>query len=172
MLIKVPRIWCDPVRHIQDICCKFLIWRSCRSLLQFQELCDVSHQSAFLRSTPELQTGYCRRKAGCLGGTEVCLDSPSCVVTVTIVSQRRYAMLLGDPEIRRGHGVLDYERGTLRWHGELLLLEMDPETQDRNWLCFCVDYRALNTITIKDVYPLPLTTRSSSRKWIYSTIDI
>ncbi len=36
-------------------------------------------------------------------------------------------MLLGDPEIPRGHGVLDYGSGTLRWHGELLPLEMGPD---------------------------------------------
>ncbi len=43
-------------------------------------------------------------------------------------------MLLGDPEIPGGHRVLDYGCGMLRWHGELLPLEMgpgDPETQDR-----------------------------------------
>jgi Reverse transcriptase (RNA-dependent DNA polymerase) len=42
-------------------------------------------------------------------------------------------------------------------------------------LCFCVDYRALNTITIKNRYPLPLiqeTLARLSRAKIYTKLDV
>ncbi len=106
---------------------------SCRSLLRldkFQELCDKTRRSVFLRPSVNLQ-GIAGGKLSVLGETEIYLDRPSCVVTVTIVSTMRYAMLLGDPEIRQGHGILDYRHCTFQWNGELLPLEMgpgDPET--------------------------------------------
>ncbi len=106
---------------------------SCRSLLRldkFQELCDKTHRSVFLCPSVNLQ-GIAGGKLSILGETEVYLDKPSCVITVTIVSTMRYAMLLGDPKIRQGHGVLDYRHGTFQWNGELLPLEVgpgDPET--------------------------------------------
>ncbi len=119
---------------ISGIKCRCLVDSgSCRSLLRldkFKELCDKTHRSVFLRPAIELQ-GIAGGKLSVLGETEVVLDNPSCVVTVTIVSQMRYAMLLGDPEIRQGRGVLDYGHGTFLWNQTQLPLEMgpgDPET--------------------------------------------
>jgi hypothetical protein len=41
--------------------------------------------------------------------------------------------------------------------------------------CFCIDYRALNTITIKNCYPLPLiqeTLARLNRAKIYTKLDV
>ncbi len=126
--------WATVTLSASGIDCRCLVDSgSCRSLLRldkFQELCDKTRCSMFLRPSVALQ-GIAGGKLSVLGETKVYLDKPSCVITVTIVSNMRYSMLLGDPEIHQGHGVLENRHSTFQWNGELLPLEMgpgDPET--------------------------------------------
>ena len=101
---------------------------SCKSLLRaerFKELCDNTHRSRFLRPTVELQRIAGGRLA-ILGETEVIIDQLNVPLTVTVVSGMKYDLLLGDPSIREGQGILDYGRGTFNWYNTSFPLELGP----------------------------------------------
>ena len=56
------------------------------------------------------------------------------------------------------------------WSSPILLV-----TKNDDSICFCIDYRRLNAVTVKDVYPLPRIDGSldalSGSKW-FSTLDL
>ena len=88
-------------------------------------MCNKTHRSVFLRPSIELQ-GITGGRLAILGETEVIIDQLNVPLTVTIVSGIKYDLLLGDPSIRKGRGILDKGRGTFNWYDTLFPLELGP----------------------------------------------
>ena len=102
---------------------------SCKSLLRadrFNEICIRTHRSPLLRPTVGLQ-GIAGGRLAVLGETEITLDNVSTPLTVTVVSGTRYDLLLGDPSIRMGKGIINYEKGILTWYDTTFPLALGPE---------------------------------------------
>ncbi len=71
-----------------------LSWNHLR-LDKFQELCDKTHRSVFLRLSMDLQ-GIAGGKLSILGETEVYLDSASCLITLC-TNTKSYSLPVENP---------------------------------------------------------------------------
>ena len=101
---------------------------SCHTLLRldrFRQVCGKTHRSEYLRPTSELR-GIAGGRLAVIGETEVVVDGIQVPITVVVVDGMSYDMLIGDPSMRQGKGILDYSTTTFTWFGRKFRVEQGP----------------------------------------------